>query len=348
MEEFDNGLGEKFKFDFDAPADSEVSINKLKKFISQDSEPTIIFYGGEPLLQLEKIKQVIDNIDARFCMQTNGKLLDKIQENYLKKFSRILISIDGDKKRTDSNRGPGSYDLILKNINSIRDKGFAGEIVARMTISHPDICAQVKYLIELIDKEIFDSIHWQLDACFYKNDFDGKTFKEFVKEYNQGVSDLVDIWVQEMKKGKVMKIYPFLGIFEDLYHNTKTKLRCGAGYANYTITTNGKITACPIMNNISDFYCGDLNSNIKDLKEIYVNEPCTSCKYLNLCGGRCLYSNYAKLWPEQGVEMVCNTIIHLIESIIKKLPEIKKFIGDGVIKENDFKYEKYFGPEIIP
>ena len=44
-----------------------------------------------------------------------------------------------------------------------------------------------------------------------------------------------------MKVGKVLKIYPFLGIFDSLYYKTKTKLRCGSGYANYTINTNGNI-----------------------------------------------------------------------------------------------------------
>ena len=37
-----------------------------------------------------------------------------------------------------------------------------------------------------------------------------------------------------------------------------------------------------------------------------------------------------------------------IEELKKALPEVKKLISEGKIKEADFEYEKYFGPEIIP
>ena len=89
----------------------------LKKFINKDKNPVIIFYGGEPLLQINKIMKIIDNIDVPYRMQTNGKLLDKLPIEYLNKIGKILVSIDGDKERTDSNRGIGTYNLVMKNIS---------------------------------------------------------------------------------------------------------------------------------------------------------------------------------------------------------------------------------------
>ena len=193
---------------------------------------------------------------------------------------------------------------------------------------------------------IFDSIHWQLDAGFYKNDFNYKTFSEFVEKYNKSISKLVDFWLGEMKKGKVLKIYPFLGIFESLFYETKSKLRCGSGYANFTITTNGNISACPIINGVEDFYCGSLDGGLD--KEVHCGEPCISCEHYEICGGRCLYANKAQLWPPEGQELICKTIIHLIKEIQRVLPEIKNLIKNKNIDEKDFAYEKYFGPEIIP
>jgi hypothetical protein len=69
---------------------------------------------------------------------------------------------------------------------------------------------------------------------------------------------------------------------------------------------------------------------------------------LNICGGRCLYSNYAKLWPPEGEKLICKTIIHLIESIKERINEITEVIKKNIVKEIDFSYEKYFGPEIVP
>ena len=103
------------------------------------------------------------------------------------------------------------------------------------------------------------------------------------------------------------------------------------------------------MNSITNFYVGDLkSSNPNNLKKIYVSEPCSSCDYLDLCGGRCLYSNRAKLWPKSGEELICKTVKHLIDELKRQMPTIKELIDKEIISKDDLKYEKYFGPEIIP
>lgn len=352
MKEFNNELEKKFDFDFDIPCDSHVEPSKVAEFLKDGD--TLIFYGGEPLVNFNKMKEIINEIEkskknVKFCMQTNGKLLDKIPFEYINKLSKMLVSCDGTKERTDENRGKGTYDLVLKNLKGIRKKGFNGEIVARMTLEFPDIFEQVKHLVNLIEKGIFDSVHWQIDAGFYKFDYDKEKFIKFVTDYNSSIDKLIAFWIDYMEKNKkVLKLYPFLGIFESLYFNRKMKLQCGSGFANYTISTNGKIVSCPISNGIKNFYCGDLEKPKAKLKEIYVGEPCTSCSYLNVCGGRCLYSNYAKLWPAEGEKLICSTIIHLIEELKKRMPEIKELLEKKVILEKDFEFERYFGPEIIP
>jgi uncharacterized protein len=352
--EFGEKLNRMFRFDFSAPADSSIDVKKLKRFILKDPAPRIIFYGGEPLSNMQKLKEIMDAVKeekVRYYMQTNGKLLNELDSAYMNRFSRILVSIDGNKKRTDFNRGKGTYDLIMKNISLIRKNGFDKEIVARMTISFSDgftdLTKQIKHLLKIG----FDSVHWQLDMGFYESDYNTETVGKFIKRYNMEISKLLKLWIRKMKKGRVLRLYPFLGIFDSLYHHTTTKLRCGSGYANYTITTDGKIAACPIMNCITDFYVGDINSSKSTplkLREIPVAEPCSSCDILGLCGGRCLYSNYAKLWPEEGQKQICSTIRCLIDEIKKSIPEIKSLIEKGKLSESQFDYEKYFGPEIIP
>lgn len=364
LEEFDNGLDQKFQFDFSAPTNSEINVEKLKSFLEKDPNPKIIFYGGEPLVNQDKLIEIIDALsdsdafpEIEFYMQTNAKLLDKLPSEYLNKFKKILVSIDGDRERTDFNRGEGTYEKIIGNLKLARTRGFTGEIVARMTISpsiNPesyDLIKQINYLFSL---NLFDSIHWQLDLGFYKSDFNSdekkKQIEKFLEKYNLEISKLIFNWVEEMSLSEnVQKIYPFLGIFESLYYNKPTKLRCGSGYINYTITTAGDLTCCPIMNNIKDFYVGNItDSNPYDLKKIFVIKPCTDCKYLDICGGRCLYSNHSRLWPPEGQQLICNSVIHLIESLRKTLPKIKKLIKEDKISEEQFFYEKYFGPEIIP
>jgi putative peptide-modifying radical SAM enzyme len=346
MNDFDTDIEQKVELDLSAPESSEIDVSGLKKFINKDKNPVIIFYGGEPLLQINKIKEIMDNIDEPYRMQTNGKLLDKIPMDYLNRIDKILVSIDGDQKRTDYNRGKGTYNLIMKNISLIKEKGYNGEIIARMTLSmeSPDIYGQVLHLVNIG----FSSIHWQIDAGFYAYDYDKDKFSLFVKEYNSSITRLIEYWINEMKNKKVLKFYPFVGIVNSLLKEEKTPLRCGAGHSGYAIRTDGKLMACPIMTWIGDFVAGDLDSNPKDLKKFGMAERCNNCGIKYICGGRCLYWNYLTLWPEEGNQLICKTIEHLVEELINRLPEIKYLIKKGQISYNDFEYEKYFGPEIIP
>jgi len=340
----ENNLSKTWKFDFSCPNKWDVDIQKLKKFIDNDKDAVIIFYGGEPLLQIEKIKEIIDKINVPFRMQTNGKLLDKLPIKYLNKIDKILISLDGSKERTDYNRGYGTFDKVIFNINKIKSEGYKGELIARMTISEfPDVYEQVKNLVDLG----FKSIHWQLDAGFYKCDFSEDKFSRFVEEYNKSVSKLISYWIDEISKGNFIRIYPFVAIVDSLLKNEKTLLRCGAGHSGYAICPNGEIVACPIMNCIKDFEAGDLDFNFNELKKFTINE-CSECDIRDICGGRCLYWRKAKLWDKKGDGLICNTIKHLVSELKNKIPEINRLIDNNTATKNDFEYEKYFGPEIIP
>jgi len=345
MNEFENGLEKKWDYEENVPFDSEVLVEKIKSFLKP--EDTLIFYGGEPLMMMEKIKKIMDSVNSHFMIQSNGMLLDKLPTEYLLKLDKMLLSIDGNRERTNFNRGKFNHEILLKNIKDARNRGYKGEIVARMTLSFPDIFDQVHYLTALIDSGLIDSVHWQIDAGFYKNDFDEEKFSKFVNDYNNQIDKLIDYWLREMGTGRVLMYYPFVGIFNDILHKTTTRLRCGSGYENYTISTSGKLSACPIMNSIKNFYCGSLEEGIK--KEIHIeDDACLKCDYFDLCGGRCLYWKRAKLWPKVGDDLICKTIKHLIDKLKEIEPEIKKLIDEGKIKEKDFDYEKYFGPEIIP
>jgi len=374
MNEFDNGLEEKFDFDFSDPCVSQVKIDKLKEFIEKDKEAVIVFYGGEPLLQIDKIKEIMDNMDVPFRMQTNGIFLDKLPSEYLNRITKILVSLDGNQETTDKYRGKGTYQKIINNVNLIRKNGYKGEIVARMTVAqdNPDIYKNVTDLLSIPvtrhpspvtsgKSKAFDSVHWQLDVGFYKTDYEKTKIKNFFEQYNKSISKLIDYWVKEIEKGNVLKIYPFLAIVDSILKEEPTKLRCGAGHSGYAISTSGKVVACPIMNNIESFKAGDLNTNPQDLKKFSMTEDpqpttnnqqpttdCAKCKILDLCGGRCMYWKKAGLWPEEGNKMICDSIKHYIKEIQLQMPKIIDSIINNVITDADFNYEKYFGPEIIP
>jgi uncharacterized protein len=341
------------QIDYATPRSMEFSVQTLRSFLRNDPNPLLIFYGGEPLLQLRKMEQIIDAMPrAQFVMQTNGLLLDRMGQKYVNRFQSIFVSLDGDRALTDYYRGRGTYDRVLKNVREKRESGFAGEIVARMTVGEEtEIDSQVVALAENTELPN-SSVHWQLDALFWQNDFPKRHFSDWAESsYNPRVKKLIDIWINRMRTdGKVLKLYPFLGVTESLLLGEPSRLRCGAGWNLFNIQTDGNITPCPVMAGLKDFYLGNVSeTQLENMKgRVSVVSPCTECDIFSICGGRCLYANITKLWGEEGFRQVCSTVREMINALQESLPEIRALLEAGRISISDFHYQKYNGCEIIP
>lgn len=104
----------------------EHSIDSEKAFVS--------FYGGEPLLEFSRIKEIVlyakeifEGKELLFGITTNATLLNEEAIDFLLKHNfKIAISIDGPQSVQDKNRkfqnGQGSYDIVMKNVNTLYNK----------------------------------------------------------------------------------------------------------------------------------------------------------------------------------------------------------------------------------
>jgi len=323
--------------------------------MSKDESPVIEFYGGEPLLRIDSMEKIIDSIKAKFVIQTNGVLLDKIKPEYLSKFNSILVSIDGEKSITDEKRGAGVYDRIMKNIELIRQRGFVGDLVARMTVSQgTDIYENVSHLLELKDPG-FDHVHWQLDFEMFWESWEHTIpgIEEWIHSYNSGISTIVKQWLEEMKKtGRVPGIVPFIGIMKSLLKDEPSRLRCGSGIDFFTIMPDGRISACPVSIDFDFSVVGSIYANdpLSLCNKACVVEPCLSCDVFHICGGRCLFMNNSQhLLRENGMLLICATVKHLISELKDILPVVRMLIENGGVKPAYFEYPEFNnGCEIIP
>ena len=323
------------------------SLSDLYTFLAKDKNAVLTFIGGEPLMCLEFIKTVMDNAPVkRFMLQTNGTKLSELPSSYRNRFETILISIDGDEILTDGHRGNGIYNTVTQTAAYLRQSGFDGELIARMTVAEDtDIYAAVTHLA---DTGLFSAVHWQMDADF-TGDYSRRNFSRWAESYNEGIRRLTREWLRRIEDtGNVPKWYPFLSTTEDLLLNRTSKLRCGSGYINYSIMTNGKIAPCPIMVGMADYYVGDIKtSDPLHLPEISIREPCLSCDIYGFCGGRCLYSNIVRPWNEAYTE-VCSTVRNLHNALQEILPRLRTLIDTDKISMKNFVHTRYNGCEIIP
>jgi len=310
----------------------EYEIEDLLEFLRMDPRPSIAFYGGEPLLEIEKMKEIVEKVKAEhYIIQTNGLLLEKVEDEFLEKFSTILVSFDGRKEVHDFYRG--NYDRVLENVRRLN---FRGELIARMTASQEtDIYEDVMSILSL---KTFTHVHWQIDAVWSREGI-WRDFEKWVEDYNKGIRKLVKFWISEMLKGRIHGIVPFMGIATAIFEGFK-HFPCSSGFESFAIATDGRILACPICPEFEWNSVGSIWEGIK--RKIEILDPCPSCSYFRFCGGRCLFFNRERLWGEKGFKLVCKTVKNLVDSILSYREILETF-------RNEIKYPKFLNTtEIIP
>ncbi|AIY89660.1 TIGR04084 family radical SAM/SPASM domain-containing protein [Geoglobus acetivorans] len=315
----------------------------LIDFLNSMNDPSIAFYGGEPLLEMGLMKKLMDEVEARhFIIQTNGLLLNRLEKEYIERFSTILVSVDGVREVTDFYRG-GVYTKVLENARKISGY-FNGELIARMVASQKtDIYRDVIHLLNL---GIFTHVHWQIDAVWSAEGI-WDDFSRWLEAYKSGISRLSEFFMRELEKGVVPGIVPFLGVLKALIFNDSPKPPCGSGTESFAITTDGRIVACPIAADLSWNHAGDIYTGIA--RTVEPVEPCPSCRYYSVCGGRCLFTNRERLWGDRGFRLLCDATIHLIREMELIRNKALSLAERGIIELEDLNYPKYNNTtEIIP
>jgi len=136
------GNGELYEYSHEYGG-NELKIETVKKFFDyweiywlkysykyMNREITVSFYGGEPLLKFNRIKDVVNMLSVRYPtmkfiykMTTNGTLISKNIEFLVENDFYITISLDGDQKanqyRVDK-KGRPIYGKVFDNLKEIQ------------------------------------------------------------------------------------------------------------------------------------------------------------------------------------------------------------------------------------
>lgn len=331
------------------PSNVKYTIKELSDFLCNVKDLTIAFYGGEPLLNAHWIIEIMDRVDAKyFVIQTNGLLIDRLPKDYWLQMNAILLSIDGIEAVTDYHRGRGVYKKVIEAARKLRELGYEGDLIARMTVTElSDIYRDVEHLLSL---NLFDHVHWQLNAIWTPKT---SSFKHWLMgNYMPKLNALIDFWASRLIEGEVLGIAPFKALLYAMIKGRSLGMPpCGAGWNALAINTNGDVLACPIAVDVKWARLGSIKSSTckELLGKIKIGEPCTHCQYGKLCGGRCLYAYYERLWGDGGFKLLCLVTQALIEKLYEIKPEIEKAIKDNVIKVDHLKYPAFLNSiEIIP
>lgn len=280
-------------------------IDFIRKMFDQDKRALHIdFYGGEPLLSLDLIREISKKLiqftkerSASFTsgLVTNGSLFKgKVAEELVTLgLKSVKITLDGPAHIHNKNRpfksGADSFDTLIRNIKDTCDLvkiAIGGNFeqdnyrefpqLLDCLINEgltPDKLAQVK----------FDPVMQSSDRVTLHMDF------------NDGCVSINEPWLMEaslflreeiLKRGfKTPGIRPAFCSIES--------------NSSYVVNYNGILYKCPTFIGIDGFEAGDLEKGPSDYSlsyktGIFKNSECTECEYLPLCYGGCRYVKFVR------------------------------------------------------
>lgn len=375
------------------PAEIDYDLSALSYLKRESAAPVICFYGGEPLLRLETIYRIMDDVLGRdfecdYVFQTNGLLLDRVDDEHLHRVRTILISVDGDAKTTDLNRGAQTYEKVVAIAARLRhERHWTGDLIARMTVGEwSDIERDVRHLLGL---GLFDHVHWQLDVLWDSPKF--ARWDDFLGwrdgSYNPGITRLAEHFADEVRHGRVPGIVPFVALAYSVVADKPARhIRCSSGWKSFNVTTGGLVTSCPIAaecDPVADIQKPfDLRAYHQSLatgdachqhkraapragEAPFVFDPVSvhgsvrlggdgrcqdKCDIYGDCGGRCLYASNTDWWGADGFDEVCVTVRHLSREVRRLIvPAVQDAIARGLLTIEDLHYPRFNNTtEIIP
>jgi uncharacterized protein len=266
------------------------------------------FFGGEPLLAFDTIKETIEYAKGnypekkwRFTITTNGFLLDDAKEAFLYKNDvSIVLSLDGDKTTNDKYRlfrnNEGTFNSVFPKIKKVAEhRNESGGYYVRGTYTHGTM--EISKTVETLRNFGFKYISLEpvvtRESGVGINEADLTSLK---KEYEK----LTNYYINSQKD----ESWNFFHFNVDLEAGPCIQKRihgCGAGVEYVAISPDGSIYPCHQFDGLKETKLGDVFNGItnKYLQEKFrkanflFNKPeCANCWARFYCSGGCLANNY--------------------------------------------------------
>lgn len=283
---------------------TEHDIDEIADFLvrnNTDNEHlTIIFFGGEPLLNISVIRYTVHlfktkypNQSINYSITTNGTILNKNIIEFLKQnnFS-LLLSIDGPDNEFNLRKyhnGKSSFSRVMKNINFLKENNIGFEVRATMVNTNP-------YIVKTFD--FFEKLQIPFNIVF-AYDSENKTNRQIttydnkiLKNIEKQLDKLLVYYIEKFQRNEKSLNVFFNSIAEVLRFRINKSTICSAGINYHTIMANGDIYACAHLMNDEIYKIGNIysgyNENIKCFPvPIEQIQDCQSCWIKNICLGGC-------------------------------------------------------------
>ena len=268
------------------------------------------FFGGEPLLNFDVVKQIVEYARSReaefgkkfrFTITTNGLLLDDDKIDFInREMHNVVLSIDGRKEVNDSMRvlanGKGCYDTILPKYKKLVEKRGDKEYYVRATFTNKnlDFSEDVFSLYEAGFDQI--SVEPVVGDSEEEYALTEKELPAVFKEYE----NLAKRILENEKKGGKFNFFHFMLDLDQGPCAIKRLRGCGCGNDYVAITPDGDMYACHQFVGIDEYKMGNIDEGTFNLDmksdfagcHVYSKPDCRECWAKFYCSGGCNANNY--------------------------------------------------------
>ena len=263
----------------------------------------IDFFGGEPLLAFETVKEIVQYArrrgrdqgkEFRFTLTTNCVLLDEEELAFLNGENvSLILSLDGrrdvhDRMRKFRDGRPSHSPVLERALRAVHSRnGTDYYIRGTFTRFNLDFDEDARYLYQ----EGFRRL--SLEPAVGEGPWSLRP--EDLPAMERSYEELARFWVETAKAGDPFLFYHFdLGLSGGLCRERR-ETGCGAGYEYVAVTPDGAIYPCHQLVERTGYLLGTLSSGTLDqglqarFRNARVpNKPvCASCWARYLCGGGC-------------------------------------------------------------
>jgi uncharacterized protein len=261
----------------------------------------VTFFGGEPLLELDLIQDVVAysreryGRRVRFRMSTNGTLLTREIISYLRENDVFFVlSVDGSKEQHDRCRtfasGRGSYDAALRRLEDVFD---FNPYTLAVSVVVPETVAHVAEGVQSLFDRGFRYVVQTLD---YSAPWTGESLEGLEREYAR----LSAYYFAELKRGAKIYYSPFDERIKTWAQKPYEKGDlCDLANSQIAVAASGHIYPCVQFigadkmadreRAIGDVFAGFDESRRRDyVEQNYADKtPCTACALDGRCATYC-------------------------------------------------------------
>jgi uncharacterized protein len=323
---------------------AKLSIDFLLDNINQKSGSTsVIFVGGEPLLNFNIIKFVVDYIkhntkinNFKFALNTNGSLMTENIANWLISNNIFIrFSIDGLKELHNENRvypnGDGSYDDVINGLNRYLNIGKNKSFEAQTSIPKGDkLIESVHHLWNMGATNVI--CNFTSESYFIENDSFKMNRYDYNRYYKQWKSLCDEVTSGLLENNKSKGIAHFQSFLKNLHLRKKHINTCSVG-RTISIMPDGSIYPCQGFTGMQDYCIGDIingfdYNKLKVFGDIFVKyiNKCNNCWARRICGMACISmsAQYNELSDKYEPTRICHILRKMAVHMMFVYSQIKK------------------------